>query len=363
MGTLLALTFFTVLILIATVLPLSRHTHWMVRGMDFPRLQIVTVATAVLIASLVWLDFTAAVSWVLITITAACLLWQLWWVLPYTPLWRKEVVTATKNDIGDDELSIITANVLMTNRNSQPLIDLVNEYKPDVLVTLESDNWWEKQLETIESAMPFTVKCPRENLYGMHVYSRKPLSNTEISYLIEPDIPSIHTALTLRSNNKIRMHFVHPAPPSPTENTHSIERDAELVVLARSIADTNSPVIVTGDLNDVAWSTTTRLFRKISGLLDPRVGRGMFNTFHASYVLLRWPLDYIFHSEHFKVKTIKRLPPIGSDHFALFTTLVFNSNGSNENQEGLEANQKDIEMAKEISNEMNVVKSDIPKPL
>jgi endonuclease/exonuclease/phosphatase (EEP) superfamily protein YafD len=350
----------TALALLLTLLPLSRHPHWIIRGMDFPRLQFAIFIAALLIADVVFLDLQSLEAWLLILSAVLCLMWQLWWILPYTVLWRREVKQATSGNVAN-QISILTANVLTPNRNAELLIQLVRQHKPDVLVTLESDQWWEDQLSVLEADMPHTVKCPLDNLYGMHVFSRLALDEQEISYLVEEGVPSIHTTLTLRSGCTVRMHFLHPAPPSPTENPESAERDAELVIVAQSVADSDQPVIVTGDLNDVAWSATTRLFRKISGLLDPRVGRGMFNTYHADFPFMRWPLDHLFHSAHFTLNSIMRLPSIGSDHFALLTRLTFSpTNGAD--QEGLDADASEHHWSKDIAEEQNVKKQDVPEP-
>lgn len=354
------LTFFTAITVLATLLPLSRHPHWIVRGMDFPRLQIAIIAATSLIAHFVFLDMKSAVTLALIAITALCLVWQLWWILPYTLLWPREVRDAG-NSSSDKQISILTSNVLATNRSADALIEQVWKHKPDVLVTLESDQWWEDNLNVLEADMPYSVKCPLDNLYGMHVFSKLPLENQEISYLVEKDVPSIHVSLVLKTGEKVRMHFIHPAPPSPTENPESAERDAELVVVARSVAESDQPVIVTGDLNDVAWSATTRLFRRISGLLDPRVGRGMYNTFHVGYPFLRWPLDHLFHSQHFTLRSIQRLPSIGSDHFALLTRLVLTPVRGVQ-QEGLDPYAADREWSQEIIEKQEVSKNDVPQP-
>ncbi|WP_339725598.1 endonuclease/exonuclease/phosphatase family protein [uncultured Paraglaciecola sp.] len=349
----------TALALLVTLLPLSRHPHWIIRGMDFPRLQFAILIATLLVAELLVLNLQSLLTWLLISIATLCLIWQLWWILPYTFLWRAEVKKAGSSI--ENQISILTANVLTPNRNAHLLLQLVKEHHPDVLVTLESDQWWEDQLKVLEADMPYSVKCPLDNLYGMHVFSILPLDDQEISYLVEEAIPSIHTTLRLRSGVRVRMHFLHPAPPSPTENPESAERDAELVIVARSVAESDQPVIVTGDLNDVAWSATTRLFRKISGLLDPRVGRGMFNTFHADYPFLRWPLDHLFHSHHFTLNSIKRLPSIGSDHFALLTRLTF-SPIKGADQQGLDSDASDHNWARDIAEEQDVSKDDVPEP-
>lgn len=357
---LITLCFVTLALVTATLLPLWRHPHWIIRGMDFPRLQLAIGATILLLTQLSLLDFGEITPWILSLVTLFCLAWQLWWIIPYTSFWPLEVRAAT--DSSDDRrLSILTSNVLTSNHNAEALLALVRQHQPDILVTLESDQWWQDRLDTLQPEMPHSIKCPLDNLYGMHVYSRLPLDEPKIEFLVQDQIPSMHALLKLRTGDRVRMHFLHPAPPSPTENEESSERDAELVIVARSVAESDQPVIVTGDLNDVAWSATTRLFRKISGLLDPRVGRGMFNTFHANYPFIRWPLDHLFHSHHFTLHSMQRLPPIGSDHFALLTELAY-APVQGADQEGLKADSDDQSWAQSVTEEENVSATDVPRP-
>ena len=348
------------LILISTLLPLSRRTEWWIRDLDFPRLQIAILALGVLVVQLMVLDLGARISQVLIIVTAACLLYQAWWIFPYTRIYPCEV-KASANGKAADRIRILTANVLAPNQNAEGLIALIREHEPDVFVTLESDLWWQERLDALEGAYPFSMKCPLENLYGMHVYSKLPLEDCAIQFLVEEDIPSMHAMAVLPSGHKVRIHFLHPAPPSPTEHDESTERDAELLVVAKSVVGLDTPVIVAGDLNDVAWSTTTRLFRKISGLLDPRIGRGMFNTFHAGYWFMRWPLDHLFHSQHFTLSFIKRLPAFGSDHFPVLVELTYDK-ARGAQQKGLEADADDQALAKEKIDAEPVDVSDVHEP-
>lgn len=58
-----------------------------------------------------------------------------------------------------------------------------------------------------------------------------------------------------------------------------------------------------------------RLFRKVSRLLDPRIGRGMFNTFHVSHPFFPMAGGSVFHSKHFTLVRLARLSSCGSDRF------------------------------------------------
>src|SRR5690606_27057789 len=123
-------------------------------------------------------------------------------------------------------------------------------------------------------------------------------------------------------------------------------RDAELLLVGKEVQKHDEPVLIAGDFNDVAWSNTTRLFQKVSELLDLRIGRGFYNTFHAGYPLLRWSLDHVFHSDHFQLIKLRRLKNIGSDHFPIYIKLQYIPE-EKEEQDEPQADRDEMEWAKE----------------
>jgi endonuclease/exonuclease/phosphatase (EEP) superfamily protein YafD len=316
----------TALLSFVTVAAVTRAKHWIFRIWDFPRSQLAFVA-AVLLGFQIWQIWRTAgqspLAWLLAAVTVGCLVCQAWWIAPYTRLFPTEVARARFGD-RTRSIRILAANVLQTNVHSDRFLRMVRDNDPDVVVTLETNSWWQRQLEPLEHDYTYRLQAPLENLYGMHLYSKLPLEQAEVRYLVEEDKPSMHAVARLRSGERVQLHCLHPAPPSPTENEESTERDAELIVVAKRIKrHSELPVIVTGDLNDVAWSVTTRLFRRISGLLDPRRGRGTFGTFPARWPIPRWPIDHVFHSRALSLVDLRTLKNWGSDHLPIVFELAF----------------------------------------
>lgn len=298
--------------------------NWWVRVVEFPRIQIMVLGVVAWAAMILFYSEWQIGQWLLFLALSLTLAYQLRMVLPYTQLWKKEVQNATDDPkLAEHQIKIMVSNVLTPNEQKQDLVDLVNDKNPDILIALETDKKWERALEQIEPDYPYTVKVPLDNLYGMHLYSKLELIDPEIKYLIIDDIPSIHSQLRLQSGRVIWLYCLHPMPPSPTEADKSTTRDAELLMVGKHLKEHEQTAILAGDLNDVAWSKTTRRFQRISGLLDPRIGRYFINTFHVKYPFLRWALDHIFHSACFTLVDISRMPSIGSDHFPVMTTLQY----------------------------------------
>ena len=341
----LGLEILAMLIVVATVGSLIPRDEWWVRGLDFPRLQIISLGISCLVLLGLLNAAWDADSTIIILLLIAALAYQLKMVLPYTFIWPNQVKISKDGQV-DQQISMLVSNVLTTNKHHNLLIAQIKKHQPDIILTLESDAIWEQALSVIEADYPHVVRVPLDNLYGMHLYSRLSLHDTEVKFLLSDEIPSIHTNVLLKSGKSVQLYCLHPKPPSPTEAYESTLRDAELLIVGKHIEEKQQTSIVMGDLNDVAWSRTTRLFQRISGLLDPRVGRHFINTFNANYPLLRWSLDHVFHSNDFTLIDMQRLPHVGSDHFPVLTKLQYTP-AVQHKQPSLEADAQDEQEAKE----------------
>lgn len=334
--------FFTIAELAAiasTLVPFIRSDAWWVRIFDFPRIQIAAISTLILAGDLAFRKDTSLSGHIIHVVLTLCILYQAYKIRPYTVFARKQVERA-KQPRNQSTVSLLLANVKMDNRNSILLRQIITEADPDVILIVEADEWWQNELRRFATIYRFTVQQPQDNTYGMLLYSRLELVGPEVRFLIEDDVPSIRAAVKLRAGIEIELHCLHPKPPVPQENAQSTERDAELMVVGKETKGKELPVIVMGDLNDVAWSQTTLLFQKISRLVDPRIGRGLYNSFHAGYFFLRFPLDHFFHSTHFRLIRLKRLAYFGSDHFPMYIRLSYEPEAQRQ-QTAPEARQSD----------------------
>lgn len=286
--------------------------EWWIRSFDFPRLQM-AVVLAVALALLVASRSKRLMLWG--GLGALALGFQLFQLFPYSPLAAQQAVDA-EQCAAEDRLHIISLNVLQDNRDFAQTIEYVRQQDPDIFLAMETDQGWVDALDSaLGEAYPYSMAIPQDNTYGMVLYSRLELVDTERNELAGGGTPSIRTRVRHPDGSFFTLFAVHPRPPHPGQD--SGQRDAELVLLADLVRESGRPSVVIGDFNDVPWSRVTETFQRIGQVIDPRVGRGFYASFDATNPLMRWPLDHVFHTDDFGVIRFETGRDVGSDHFPL----------------------------------------------
>ena len=262
----------------------------------------------------------------------------------------------------DDPLTLFIYNVRVGTRDASPVLTHVERLKPDIVMLVETDDWWDNELRVFSEWYETKLGFPQENGYGMHFYTNLPSVKTELRFLLEPEIPSVYAHLNQPNGSPFLFLGVHPQPPVPNfKNT--LPRDAELLIAGREVESSGLPSVIAGDLNDVAWSDSTQLVLRTSNLLDPRRGRGVFATFPVSAPGFRWPLDHVFHTADFVLHDMYLLEDSGSDHFPVYVSLCQKLVGKLV-QESPEEKPEDKEKAEEKidEGEREAVKRDGAEP-
>jgi endonuclease/exonuclease/phosphatase (EEP) superfamily protein YafD len=319
---------FSLLLIVLSVLPFFKNQHWVFRVPEFIKIQIFYCQ---IIASIGLFFFTqpSIFIWLVLLFQVVLIIYHAYLLAWFTKFYKKH----NSHGKHSNHLNVISTNIYQFNQDFERFKFLIRKENPDIFLTIESNKDWEFAMRDLEVDYPYTEKVTLENTYGMHLYAKIPFQKIITHYFVANDIPSIEAHFKTKEGEDFVVFCVHPPPPSPTEEETSKERDGDLMCIAKRTKEINKPTLVIGDFNTVAWSKISKLFRKNSGLIDGRKGRGILPSYHAKYWFFRAPLDLVFHSTSIFLKDLSILEHIGSDHFPISCTFCIDSSDPEQRKE------------------------------
>ena len=257
--------------------------------------------------------FSAVGRWLALIFTASFLAVNASLVLPwYYP------AAEPPTDNSAARLRILLSNVHTTNRRYPELIRLIEEEEPDVVALLEVDRSWIKGLRNLAARYPFASTEPRDDNFGIAVYSRVEGTRFETVYFAAPGIPSI-AARFGPPGSETTLLATHTLPPVSLE--YFGRRNSQLESIARFSA-LRDRMIVIGDLNVTMWSPFHSRLIKLSGLRNTREGFGARPTWPIPLLPLMIPIDHCLVSSDLFVAETRVATSVGSDHLPLIVDLL-----------------------------------------
>ena len=194
----------------------------------------------------------------------------------------------------------------------------VAESAPDILVLQEINERWITELSDLRDTYPNSVVEPREDDFGVALFSKLPLLQSDIVFIGSAGVPSIEA--TLDANGEpLRILATHPLPPGGPD--YSAWRNEQLQLMAERV-DASRPFLLVGDLNTTPWNFHFRQLLARSGLRNSAVGFGVQPSWPTFNPLFWIPLDHVLHSPCIIVTARKTGPDVGSDHYPVIVDFI-----------------------------------------
>jgi endonuclease/exonuclease/phosphatase (EEP) superfamily protein YafD len=211
-------------------------------------------------------------------------------------------------------LRAMSVNVYTPNRDHGAVRRLVVERSPDFLLLMEVDEAWLAGLADLRREYPYGVAEPRDDNFGIALWSRHPCVRCEILHLGEARLPTAAGEFAV-GGSRLTLVGTHPLPPVGAE--YARQQADQLRALAAYLARVRGPKILMGDLNMTPWSAKFGPLLRAAGLRDSGVGRGTGRTWPVDNPLLGIPIDHFLASPDVRIAGRERGPDVGSDHFPL----------------------------------------------
>jgi endonuclease/exonuclease/phosphatase (EEP) superfamily protein YafD len=222
-------------------------------------------------------------------------------------------LSPTSSD-AEPNLRILHANVLTTNTDHQSFLELVEDVNPDIISVQENNLAWQEALRALGETYPHAKILPREDNFGIALYSRLPFEEIEVLIMTTARVPAIEASVSV-AGRSVKIFAIHTLPPLDGFNARS--RAAQLAQIPKRMPAAGTPTLLIGDLNTTMTSPLYRRLEEASGLRNARYGFAFGATCPRPYGALGLPLDHVLVSGDIEVKSFRVGPDIGSDHLPI----------------------------------------------
>jgi len=189
---------------------------------------------------------------------------------------------------------------------------------PNILVLEEISERWMSELAWLTNSHPYAITQPREDNFGIGLFSKLPIKDGEVVYIGDAEVPSIVATLNIEHTNLLVI-ATHPLPPGGRD--YSRWRNDQFERLPDYVLS-NLPVLLLGDLNVTPWNYYFRRLLARTGLRDSAKGYGVQPTWPDFNLLLRIPIDHCLHSDEIIIIDRKIGEGVSSDHYPLIVDFV-----------------------------------------
>jgi endonuclease/exonuclease/phosphatase (EEP) superfamily protein YafD len=215
---------------------------------------------------------------------------------------------------------VLLINVHTANRQHSCVIDFVRSEDPDLLVLQEVDQRWVNALAPLQADYPHTIIQPRDDNFGIALFSKYAIPWHIIHYFGGVGVPAIEAHVDTPTG-RLRLIALHTIPPG--SRIHTDMRNRQLLDAAKEAADESLPTLLLGDLNTSPWSWVYPEALAASGLEDSMKGRGIQVTWPHSPYVMRIPLDHAWHDPATVIVDRRIGPACGSDHLPVIVDFIF----------------------------------------
>jgi endonuclease/exonuclease/phosphatase (EEP) superfamily protein YafD len=212
---------------------------------------------------------------------------------------------------------VLSVNVLTSNPDKQKVLDHVLESDADVVFLMEVNDAWMAALRALRSKYPHQIGHPRQDNFGVALFSRTPWKREETLWLEDSLVPTIEIEWT-HQGRELVLIGTHPLPPVGRD--YATRRDTQLRALAGHVAALKQPVLVVGDLNATPWSTGMRITTAKGRLAYRSLSPPWTPTWRAGSIFAI-PIDHALCTAPLVIAELKVGPDVGSDHRSVRVTM------------------------------------------